>query len=47
LQQIGYEGYWFDGEKLRKRQRGERSQNYFFLTSERARQLPIEVLQRA
>jgi FkbM family methyltransferase len=28
----GYEAYWLDGEKLRRRLRGERSQNYFFLT---------------
>ncbi len=32
LEGIGYAGYWFDGQKLRKRQPGQRSQNYFFLT---------------
>lgn len=40
LEQNGYEGYWFDGERLRKRQLGERSQNYFFLTPEHVVKLP-------
>jgi FkbM family methyltransferase len=40
LEQNGYEGYWFDGEGLRKRQRGERSQNYFFLTRQHVGKLP-------
>jgi len=31
----GYEPYWFDGARLRRRKPGERSQNYFFLTRER------------
>jgi FkbM family methyltransferase len=44
LGQNGYEGYWFDGEALRRRQRGERSQNYFFLTREHVAQLPVELL---
>lgn len=39
LRGIGYEGYWFDGERLRKRQAGERSQNYFFLNQEQAKQV--------
>jgi FkbM family methyltransferase len=34
FRQNGYDGYWFDGKALRKRQHGERSQNYFFLTPE-------------
>jgi FkbM family methyltransferase len=33
LQAEGYQPYWFNGESLLPRQRGERSQNYFFLTS--------------
>jgi len=28
----GYVVYWFDGEKLRQRQKGDRSTNYFFIT---------------
>jgi FkbM family methyltransferase len=40
LEQNGYQAYWFDGEGLRKRQRGERSQNYFFLTREHVGKLP-------
>jgi FkbM family methyltransferase len=31
LRRAGYEAYWFDGEKLRRRLEGEKSQNYFFL----------------
>jgi FkbM family methyltransferase len=41
LQELGYAAYWFDGESLRKRQRGERSQNYFFLRSEHLSELPV------
>jgi len=44
LEENGYEGYWFDGEGLRKRQRGERSQNYFFLTREHVDKLPTGLL---
>ena len=40
LQQNGYEGYWFDGNGLRKRQCGQRSQNYFFLTGEHVSRIP-------
>ncbi|MGO8796755.1 MAG: FkbM family methyltransferase [Candidatus Sulfotelmatobacter sp.] len=32
LRAAGYEAYWLDGEKLRPRLAGEKSQNYFFLT---------------
>lgn len=32
LHEIGYEAHCFDGTHLRRRQTGERSQNYFFLT---------------
>lgn len=32
LRAAGYEAYWLDGDKLRPRLNGERSQNYFFLT---------------
>jgi len=28
----GYEAWWFDGRTLRMRQKGERNDNYFFLT---------------
>jgi FkbM family methyltransferase len=31
LRRAGYEAYWFDGAKLRRRLEGEKSQNYFFL----------------
>jgi hypothetical protein len=34
LRGAGYDIYWFDGEKLRRRLEGERSQNYFFLMPE-------------
>jgi len=44
LEENEYEGYWFDGEGLRKRQRGERSQNYFFLTREHVDKLPTGLL---
>jgi len=47
LQEHGYEAHWFDGEVLRKRQRGERSQNYFFLTREHVDRLPSSVLERS
>jgi len=33
LRTEGYQPYWFNGEALLPRNRGERSQNYFFLTS--------------
>ena len=32
LRSYQYEPYWLDGGKLRKRRRGDRSVNYFFLT---------------
>lgn len=44
LAQENYQGYWFDGEALHKRKRGERSQNYFFLTPEHLNELPSNVL---
>jgi FkbM family methyltransferase len=31
LREAGYGVYWLDGEKLRRRRTGEKSQNYFFL----------------
>jgi FkbM family methyltransferase len=43
LKQYGYKGYWFDGEHLRARQSGERSQNYFFLMDEHKKLLPSEL----
>ena len=46
LEGIGYIGYWFDGREIRKRQRGERSQNYFFFTAEHVVQLPAGLLQQ-
>ncbi len=33
LGERGYEPYWFDGTSLRRRSPGDRSVNYFFLTS--------------
>jgi FkbM family methyltransferase len=44
LEAESYLGYWFDGEALRKRRRGERCQNYFFLTPSHINQLPPHVL---
>jgi len=34
LKNEGYEVYWFDGASLRRRRRGDRSVNYFFLTDQ-------------
>lgn len=47
LRGAGYEVYWFDGEKLRPRLQGERSQNYFFLMPEQARALAGVAVQEA
>ena len=40
LGQNGYLPYWFDGQRLQERKRGERNQNYFFLTREHLTRLP-------
>jgi len=40
----GYSAYWFDGRSLHKRQAGERSQNYFFLTDQHVQLLPSDIL---
>ncbi|MBI1806207.1 MAG: FkbM family methyltransferase [Ignavibacteria bacterium] len=37
--QLGYFSYWFDGIHFQKRQQGERSVNYFFLTADHLRAL--------
>ncbi|HEX4824873.1 MAG TPA: FkbM family methyltransferase [Candidatus Polarisedimenticolaceae bacterium] len=39
LKESGYEMFWFDGTALRKRGRGDRSVNYFFLTPQHLRSL--------
>jgi len=44
LRTEGYEPYWFDGETLHPRNRGERSQNYFFLTSSHVNTLEMNQL---
>jgi FkbM family methyltransferase len=44
LEEDGYQSYWFDGNALRKRKRGERSQNYFFLTHQHVKELPSHML---
>jgi FkbM family methyltransferase len=44
LRTEGYHPYWFNGETLVPRNRGERSQNYFFLTSAHVTRLEIEHL---
>ena len=44
LAERGYEPFWFDGTRLRPRQTGERSVNYFFLTRRHLRALPPELL---
>ncbi len=44
LEAEGYQGYWFDDAVLRQRKRGERSQNYFFLTPDHLNQLPSHML---
>jgi FkbM family methyltransferase len=46
LHQIGYGAYCFDGRRLHKRQVGERSQNYFFLTPGHLSALPGKFLDR-
>jgi len=38
----GYEAFWFDGTDLRKRKKGERNDNYFFLTADHLRALRAE-----
>ena len=38
----GYEAWWFDGQTLRKRRKGERNDNYFFLTAEHLRGLQAQ-----
>jgi FkbM family methyltransferase len=47
LRGAGYDVYWFDGEKLRPRLGGERSQNYFFLMPEHLESLAGVALQEA
>ena len=47
LDQIGYGAYCFDGSRIHKRQVGERSQNYFFLTPAHLSSLPREFLDGA
>jgi FkbM family methyltransferase len=44
LEENGYQSYWFDGDTLRMRKSGERSQNYFFLTPEHVNELPSHLL---
>jgi FkbM family methyltransferase len=34
MEKQGYTAYWFDGAQLRRRFRGDKSVNYFFLTSQ-------------
>lgn len=46
LRGAGYEAYWFDGEKLRRRLEGERSQNYFFLIREHLESLSDFVVRK-
>jgi FkbM family methyltransferase len=46
MREIGYEPYRFDGSHLHKRRRGERSQNYFFLTPEQVSALPSHILRQ-
>lgn len=36
----GYTAYWYDGEALRRREPGDRSVNYFFLTMQHVGRLP-------
>ena len=38
----GYEAWWFDGQTLRKRGKGERNDNYFFLTADHIRALQAQ-----
>jgi len=47
VREIGYEPHCFDGRQLHKRQQGERSQNYFFLTPAHLSVLPPELVRRA
>jgi FkbM family methyltransferase len=46
LEGLGYKAYWFDGGELRQRQRGERSQNYFFLTPAHVDKLPAHMVKQ-
>lgn len=47
LRGAGYDVYWFDGEKLRPRLEGERSQNYFFLMPKHVEALAGMAVQQA
>jgi FkbM family methyltransferase len=49
LRGLGYEAYCWDHGKLAARQRGQRSQNYFFLTGQQAEgvQVKVQTLQTA
>ncbi len=42
MHQLGYQVYLFDGEKLRLRQKGDRSTNYFFFRNEHLSRLEPE-----
>lgn len=44
LEESGYEAYWYDGEHLRHRQSGDRSNNYFFLTRRHVAELPKDLM---
>jgi len=44
MQENGYIAYWYKNQKLYKRIKGDKSINYFFITSERLKQLPKTVL---
>jgi FkbM family methyltransferase len=39
LEKDGYEPYWYDGQKVKRRVSGDRSVNYFFLTQDHCIQL--------
>jgi FkbM family methyltransferase len=43
LRDLGYEAYRWDQGKLEPRQRGQRSQNYFFLTEQQAERVLAEI----
>jgi len=40
----GYSPYWYDGQHLRQRERGDRSVNYFFLTRRHLRLIPEDLM---
>jgi FkbM family methyltransferase len=44
LNEKGYSPYWYDGAKLNKRNHGDKSVNYFFLTNDQFRDIQARMI---